>query len=240
MMQLTIRNSEVELMDNPDLDIQELKNVFADINRANALLGGNQISLNALWELIKTEEKKSYTILDMGCGDGYMLREAALYLRKRNVKAEFIGIDLREDILFIAKEASKGFPEIRYQKQDVLALNPDEFRCDVLLCTLTMHHFNNAEIKVFLDKFIAISTMGVVINDLQRSGIACALFKVFRFLFLKTNIAKKDGLTSIQSGFLKAELQHFAKNIPNVIHVIQWKWAFRYAWVMRTNPQNKL
>ena len=234
-MQLTMRNTEVELMDNPDLGIHELKEVFVDINRVNALLGGSQISINALWKLLQKTNKKSYTILDMGCGDGYMLREAALFLRRKGVKGQFIGMDLRDDILSIAREASKEFPEISYKKQDVLALNPSEFKCDVLLCTLTMHHFNNTEIEAFLNKFISISAIGVVINDLQRSKIACLLFKIFRLFFLRTYIAKKDGLTSIKSGFLKTELQDFAKNIPNVIHTIKWKWAFRYVWVMQTN-----
>ena len=234
-MQLAIRNTDIELMDNPNLGVHELKKVFKDINRVNNLLGGSKISLNALWKLIKDCPKESYTILDMGCGDGFMLRKAALFLRKRNVRAKLIGLDLREDILSIAREASKDFPEISYIKQNVLQLKPDKFQCDILLCTLTMHHFNNEEIAVFLKKFISISKLGVVINDLQRNKIACYLFKVFRIFFLKSTIAKKDGLTSIKSGFLKAELQEFAKNIPTVIHQIEWKWAFRYVWVIQTN-----
>ncbi|GMN08924.1 class I SAM-dependent methyltransferase [Croceitalea sp. MTPC9] len=234
-MQLALRNTETELMDNPDLGVSELEKVFKDINRVNAILGGSSISLKEIQELIKLHPKKSYTILDMGCGDGYMLRKVALLLRKRNVDAQLIGIDLREDILSIAKNASMDFPEISFKKQDVLELNPKDFHCDILLCTLTIHHFDNKEISVFLEKFIAISKIGVIINDLQRSELACYLFKIFRFFFLKTTIAKKDGLTSIKSGFRKSELQRFAKNIPNVIHKIRWKWAFRYVWVLQLN-----
>ena len=234
-MQLAVRNTDIELMDNPNLEIHELKKVFKDINRVNNLLGGSKISLRELWKLIKESPKISYTILDMGCGDGFMLRKAALFLRKKNISANLIGLDLREDILSIAREASKDFPEISYKKQNVLLLKPDKFQCDILLCTLTMHHFNNEEIATFLKKFISISKLGIVINDLQRNKLACYLFKVFRFFFLRTSIAKKDGLTSIKSGFLKTELQEFAKKIPNVIHKIEWKWAFRYVWVIQTN-----
>ena len=239
-MQLTLRNTETELMDDPNLGVHELEEVFEDINRANALLGGNSISLNAVEELTQKHSKKSYTILDMGCGDGYMLRKTALFLRKKGIKAQLIGMDLREDILSIARKKSTEFPEITYKKQDVLALKPDKFKCDIVLCTLTMHHFNNNEISVFLDKFISIADLGVVINDLQRSKVACYLFKVFRFFFLKTAIAKKDGLTSIQSGFLKSELEDLAKNIPNVTHNINWKWAFRYLWTLEPLHQTKV
>lgn len=238
MMHIAVRSTEVELMDNPNASIQELKNTFLDINRSNAMLGGNQISIVSLWKLVKSTPKKSYTILDMGCGDGYMLRKAASFLRKKGVSAQLIGMDLREDILSIAREASQDYPEISFIKQDVLALNADEFQCDVLLCTLTMHHFNDKEIAIFLNKFVSISKLGVVINDLHRSKIACFLFKIFRFFFLKSHMAKTDGLISIKRGFLKSELQDFAKNIPNVIHKIHWKWAFRYVWVLQTNRQS--
>jgi len=40
-MHLAVRSTEVELMDNPDVSIHELKNTFLDINRSNAMLGGN-------------------------------------------------------------------------------------------------------------------------------------------------------------------------------------------------------
>ena len=234
-MQLTVRNTDTELMDDPNLDIQVLKNFFKDINRANAILGGNKGSLDAIWNIVKEDTKKTYTILDVGCGDGYILRKSALFLRKKNINVQLIGLDIREDILSIAKEASVDFPEISYLKQDVLLLDPENHQCDILLCTLTMHHFNNDEILVFLKKFVSISKNGIIINDLQRSKIACSLFKLFRLFFLKTDITKKDGLTSIKSGFLLSELKEFSKNIPNVTHKIAWKWAFRYIWVMRTN-----
>lgn len=232
-MHLTARNTDIELMDNPDLGIEELKEVFIDINRANEMLGGSKIILKALAKLIKNPSKESYSILDMGCGDGYMLRKVALYLRKHKINAKLIGMDIREDILSIAREASADYPEIEYIKQDVLQLDPEKFRCDILLCTLTMHHFDNDEILKFLRKFVSISSIGVVINDLHRSRLACILFKFFRFFFLETAITKQDGLTSIKSGFLKPELDNFANNIPNAIHEIQWKWAFRYVWIMK-------
>lgn len=237
-MHLAVRSTEVELMDNPDVSIHELKNTFLDINRSNAMLGGNDISIHSVWNLVKNNLKKSYTILDMGCGDGYMLRKTALLLRKKKIKGVLIGMDLREDILAIAREASQDFPEIQFIKQDVLALDASKFQCDILLCTLTMHHFTNAEIIVFLNKFVSISRLGIVINDLHRSKLACFLFKIFRIFFLKTHMAKIDGLISIKRGFLKSELEDFAKKIPNVIHRIRWKWAFRYVWVLETNRQN--
>ena len=74
--------------------------------------------------------------------------------------------------------------------------------------------------------------MGVVINDLQRSKLAYYLFKGFSAIFIRTAMARRDGLISIGSGFTREELQDFAKDLPMVQHRIRWKWAFRYVWVM--------
>ena len=51
--------------------------------------------------------------------------------------------------------------------------------------------------------------------------------------FIRTEIAKKDGLLSIRRAFKKEELQHFASQVSNVSHYIKWKWAFRYVWVLK-------
>ncbi|WP_373519479.1 methyltransferase domain-containing protein [Pricia sp.] len=232
------RNRESELMDDCGVDRNTLRTVLEDLDRTNNLLGGNRITLNGVERLIQEHNRVSYTILDMGCGNGSMLREIVRLGRRLGVTIEAIGIDLSEKGLDIAKAASSDFPEIRYLKQDILALTPDDLKCDILLCTLTMHHFYDENIPVFLHQFTKLARIGIVINDLQRSPLAYGLFKGFSTIFIRTKIAKHDGLISIRSGFTKAELERFAKDLPLVKHDIQWKWAFRYLWVMRTQELN--
>ena len=231
------RNTKDELMDDPSVDEGVLRKVFEDINKSNHLLGGNSLTIGSVAELIVQHPQESYTILDMGCGDGAILRKLVLWARKHGISVLCIGIDLSEKGLSIAKELSQGFSEIRYLKQDILKLDPADLHCDILLCTLTMHHFLNHDIPVFLVQFVKLAHIGVVINDLQRSGLAYYLFKVFSLIFIRTKIAKHDGLVSIQSGFKKQELMTFSKDLPSTRHKITWKWAFRYVWVMQTQRQ---
>lgn len=233
------RNTEPELMDNPDVSMKTLRAVFEDINTSNRLLGGSSITLAKVHELVKEFPKNQYRIVDMGCGDGYAMRELAEYFRKANIVVELIGIDLSDKAIAIGRELSVSFPEISFMKQDVLTLNPLDFKCDILLCTLTMHHFSNEQIPIFLLKFIKLATIGIVINDLQRSVLAYYLFKGFSAIFIKTKIAKHDGLISIKSGFTKKDLITFSKNLPRVRHTINWKFAFRYVWVIRTSRLNQ-
>ncbi len=238
MASFSKRNRDPELMDDCGVDGNTLRKVLDDIDRSNNLLGGNRITINGVERLIREHSQISYTILDMGCGNGNMLREIVKLGRRLGVTIEAIGIDLSEKSLEIAKVASYDFPEIRYLKQDILALAPDELQCDILLCTLTMHHFYDENIPVFLNQFTKLASIGIVINDLQRSPLAYHLFKGFSTIFIRTRIAKHDGLISIQSGFKKTELEGFAKDLPSVQHEIQRKWAFRYLWIMRTRRLN--
>ncbi|MGB6151200.1 MAG: methyltransferase domain-containing protein [Pricia sp.] len=233
MSDFSERSRAPELMDDGNVAVQTLKEVLHDLDRTNTLLGGNRITVQGVERLIREHRQESYTIVDMGCGNGSMLREIVKLGRRRRVNVKATGIDLSEKGLAIAKSASADFPEIRFLKQDILALNPDDLECDILLCTLTMHHFYSENIPVFLKQFTKLASIGVVINDLQRSALAYQLFKGFSAIFIRTKIAKHDGLVSIQSGFTKAELENFAKDLPSVEHEIQWKWAFRYLWVMR-------
>ncbi|MGB5357906.1 MAG: methyltransferase domain-containing protein [Eudoraea sp.] len=234
-MALKERSCAVELMDTIEVDHQTLKDVFNDINKANFFLGGNSITLNGVTQLIDDHPKNNYTIVDMGCGDGTILRKLALTFRKHSASFNFIGMDLNQKALDIANANSKDYPEINYIRQDILSLQPKQFQCDILLCTLTMHHFKNPEIIVFMDHFIKLSKIGVVINDLQRSALACYLFRLFSSIFIKTKIAKSDGLISIKRGFKKKELIHLSNLFPNTEHSIRWKWAFRYLWIVNTS-----
>ncbi|MGX1930086.1 methyltransferase domain-containing protein [Flagellimonas sp. 2504JD4-2] len=235
-MDLTLRSRQLEMMDDPNMKFEELKAAYKDINRCNKWLGGDNITLYAVWNLVKQDLSKSYTILDMGCGDGTMLLKLSRFLNKHHVSHRMIGVDLRDDVLHIAKKKTAAYPNISFEKMDILKAD-DSFGCDILINTLTMHHFEEERIDAFLNQFVKLAKTGVVINDLHRSGLAYYLFKIFSHLFLRTKVARYDGLVSILKGFKRKELVNLSKKIPGVIHEIEWKWAFRYVWIMKLNPQ---
>lgn len=238
-LDLSKRSNQPELMDSFEEPLESIQKVFEDINRVNHLLGGNKITIKAVQKLMDEHPKKEYILVDMGCGDGNMLRELAIHFRKKQVKARFIGIDLNKNALSIAEKYSKEFPEITYSYQDILAIDETNFQCDILINTLTMHHFTDAQVVIFLKKFIKLANLGVVINDLQRSKLAYYLFYLFSRIFITTKIAKIDGLISIRRSFIKKELIAYAQNLSETQHQISWKWAFRYLWVLKPIAHKK-
>ena len=97
---------------------------------------------------------------------------------------------------------------------------------------MTLHHFKNKEIENLLQHFYTNSKIGIVINDLHRSGISYRLFQVVAFVFKLNEMSKQDGLTSILRGFKKKELIDFSEKLEFKKYTIQWKWAFRYQWII--------
>jgi ubiquinone/menaquinone biosynthesis C-methylase UbiE len=233
LINLKERSNQPELMDDFQEGSESLQIVFDDINRVNTILGGSSITVNAVADLIKANPQESYTIVDMGCGDGHMLRKVAAYCKRHAIAIQLIGIDLNAEALELAKEASKAYPEIKYQHRDILELQVADLNCDIVINTLTMHHFTNKDLLIFLKKFNQLARIGVVINDLQRSRWPYYLFKAFSLIFIKTKTAKIDGLISISKGFVKSDLIQYSKSLPEIEHDIQWKWAFRYVWIMQ-------
>ena len=80
--------------------------------------------------------------------------------------------------------------------------------------------------------FFSNSKIGIVINDLQRNSIAYRLFQVICFVFKLNEMSRDDGLISILRGFKKKELVDFSNELKLENYHIQWKWAFRYEWII--------
>ena len=227
------RSTQAEIMDDFELQGNELHKLLTDLKNVNILLGGNNITLNGIQQLITKEEAhKTIKILDVGCGDGAMLRKIAKWGNIKGYRFELIGIDANPHILKEAKNRSKHYTNISFKQINVFDENKEFPEIDIALCTLFLHHFSDAAITQLVSKLTTHTKIGIVINDLQRSKLAFVLFKLFRIVFIKTKIAKFDGLVSIARSFKKNELLHMSKFIQGN-HNIQWKWAFRYQWVIK-------
>jgi hypothetical protein len=98
---------------------------------------------------------------------------------------------------------------------------------------LTLHHFKDNEIIKILSVFNANAAVGIVVNDLQRSVISYRLFQVVCFVFRLNTMSREDGLTSILRGFKKQELIQFSNKLNLKKYTIQWRWAFRYQWIIK-------
>jgi 2-polyprenyl-3-methyl-5-hydroxy-6-metoxy-1,4-benzoquinol methylase len=227
------RTDEPETMDDFAMEGEILRNALDKIAKINQLLGGNQLTLRGVQELIETISKTTaITIVDVGCGNGDMLRTLADYGLKNNFNFQLIGIDANNFTINHAQHLSRNYPNISYQCEDIFDKSFEELKYDIVLCTLTLHHFKDNEIIHLLNIFNTNSNIGIVINDLHRSAIAYRLFQALCIVFRLNDMSCEDGLISILRGFKKVELIHFSEKLNFSNYKIQWKWAFRYQWII--------
>lgn len=233
------RSNQDEILDDLQLHGDELGVLLSDLKRVNAILGGNSITINGLAMLLKDiHTSTSIKVVDIGCGDGEQLRQLAHYAKKNKRNLHLVGVDANKFIIEEAKARSKDFPEIEYQVFNVFKLNETKLVYDIAICTLFLHHFKSNEITSMLQTISERAKVGVIINDLDRSRLAFEAFKAFSAVFLKSKIAKHDGLVSIARGFKKPELASILSQVPQTTYHLCWKWAFRWQAIIKKNKIN--
>ncbi len=227
------RTEEIEIMDDFSLQGEELLGALDQIASINQLLGGNKLTLHGIKELLKkTDISKTITIADIGCGNGDMLRMLAKYGKKQNLNFKLIGIDANAFTIEYAKKLSKDYSNIEYLTMDIFSEDFKELQYDIVLCTLTLHHFTTHQIDELMNVLNKNASIGIVVNDLHRSKIAYRLFELVSVVFNLNKMSRNDGLISILKGFKKNELEHFSKKLNLKNYSISWKWAFRYQWII--------
>lgn len=230
------RSDEPELMDDFALEGEVLRDALDKIASINKLLGGNKVTLDGVQVLINDQAalNRPISVLDVGCGNGDMLRTLADYGQQNKVNFRLTGVDANAFTIKHAEGLSAAYQNISYECMDVFSDTFKAKKFDIILCTLTLHHFKDNEILELMRSFKQQADMGVVINDLHRSKLAYYLFNAICFVFRLNEMSRKDGLVSILRGFKKADLQRYSTALQLKSFTIRWKWAFRYQWIIKS------
>ncbi|NII85531.1 MULTISPECIES: methyltransferase domain-containing protein [unclassified Pedobacter] len=231
----TYRSTAPEIMDDFAMEGEILRDALDKIASINQLLGGNKVTLAGVKILIANKPlDQVIRITDIGCGNGDMLRTLADYAKKQGLHFILKGVDANQFTISHAQSLSANYPNITYACSNIFDDLSKTEPCDIMLCTLTLHHFKDEEIIDLLNNFKKSATMGMVINDLQRSAIAYYLFKALCYVFRLNDMSRADGLISILRGFKRADLLKYTKQLKVKSSSIKWKWAFRYQWIIKT------
>ncbi|MNJ98881.1 hypothetical protein D3C87_166500 [compost metagenome] len=230
------RSDAPELMDDFLMEGDILTDALDKIASINRLLGGNKVTLQGVKWLLKSKPvyRSEISILDVGCGNGDMLRTVAKYAKRKRLKIKLVGIDANYFSIKHAEQLSTKYPNISYVCADIFEEIKQERLYDVILCTLTLHHFKDDEIITLMNGLEEQSALGIVVNDLHRNSLAYYLFVCICFIFRLNHMSRNDGLVSILRGFKKQELHDFSKQLNFKNYILKWKWAFRYQWIIRT------
>jgi 2-polyprenyl-3-methyl-5-hydroxy-6-metoxy-1,4-benzoquinol methylase len=222
------RSYRKEIMDNLETGGELMKVTLKELKIINKLLGGNHVTTSSLKQIMNKYPQKSYSIADIGCGGGDMIRVMSNWAKQKKISCQFTGIDANPNIIKIAKSNLSDISQVSFQTQNVFDASFLDEKVDIITCTLFTHHFTDDELLQLLSSFKKKAKLGVVINDLHRHPIAYYSIKILTGLFSNSTMVKNDGPLSVLRSFKKSELANILKTSGISDYEIKWKWAFRW------------
>ena len=197
-----------EMMDRPGNDPLLLRDDLCVLEKINRFLGGHRIPLMYLPNFLK---HKLVTILDLGTGAADVPRAIARWDTTNSFNVQITGVDSNPEILQIARENVADWPEIRIEQADLRELPYPRGSFDIVLCSLTLHHFSEGDVVAILRRIHDIARGGYIINDLRRNRIAIWLSRIMARTIVTNPIARFDAPASCERAFTPAELRAMAR-----------------------------
>lgn len=200
---LAQRAQQEEQMDAPDLPEPVYADVLSGLSRVNIATLAARPTLDFLRRALPPGEP--FRLLDVGFGDGGMLRSIFRWSKRHGHACELVGIDLNPRSAAVALARHPSGANISYRTGDYADLA--EERWDFIVSSLVAHHMSDAERLDFLRFMERHATRGWFVNDLHRQAFAYYGFPLLARLLGVHRIVRQDGQLSIARSFRPAEWQ---------------------------------
>jgi 2-polyprenyl-3-methyl-5-hydroxy-6-metoxy-1,4-benzoquinol methylase len=202
---LTKRAIAEELMDADDLDAATYAMVVRDLATVNTITLARRPTLDFLDRIVFRHDpmRGAIRILDVGYGDGDMLRRIARWAAGIGQAVDLVGIDLNPRSEIAARASTPSTLKIEYRTGDYADLAGKPW--DVIISSLVAHHMTHDQLIAFLRFMDAHAKSGWFINDLHRHGFAYVGFPLLATLMRWHAIVKHDGHLSIARSYRPSE-----------------------------------
>jgi SAM-dependent methyltransferase len=225
------RSLEPEQMDGDDLSPETFAAVVADLAQVNTLTLARPPTLGFVTRALSgLPADTPVTILDVGFGDGDMLRALARKLRKRR-GLRLIGYDINPRSAPAAGARTPDDLPIDYVTGDAFAIDP-AVRIDIIVSSLVTHHMTDDEIVRFLSWMEARAMRGWFVNDLHRHAIARHGFRLLSWAARWHPIVRHDGALSVARSFTRADWARLIARAGLDPATIRLRWHLPFRWCL--------
>jgi SAM-dependent methyltransferase len=198
---LAQRTIAQERMDDPALDAACYHAVLRDLARVNTVTLARRPTLDFLTRALAG--RQSFRLLDVGFGNGDMLRAIAAWAQARGLVAELTGIDLNPRSEDAARAATPADIPIRWLTGDYQSLSGQGW--DIIVSSLVAHHMTHAQLVAFLRFMDTQARIGWFVNDLHRHTVAWLGYPLLASAMRWHPIVRHDGRLSIARSYRPAE-----------------------------------
>jgi 2-polyprenyl-3-methyl-5-hydroxy-6-metoxy-1,4-benzoquinol methylase len=224
MADLAIRSRQEEQMDAADLEVAVYERVLHDLARVNRFTFTARPTL--LYLSHAARGMKRFRLMDVGFGDGDVLRAIGRWARRRGIEADLVGIDLNTRSREIAEAATPPDLAIDYRAGDYA---DQDGPWDFVISSQVTHHMTDAQLLDFIHYMERESRRGWLIVDLHRHGFAHWGFPLLARLLMVHRIVREDGTLSIARSFRRHDWEEILDDagIPLEAVRIVRRFAFR-------------
>jgi 2-polyprenyl-3-methyl-5-hydroxy-6-metoxy-1,4-benzoquinol methylase len=198
----------LEMMDRPQPVSAELDQDLKRIRQLNRWFGSYRLVLNFIRRWI--EPGAQMRIVDLATGSADIPRLIVDYARQIGSQVEIDALDRQPATLEIARKLSTGYPEISYYEANILEWNSPE-AYDIVLCTLSLHHFSDEDAVRLLRRCRELSRRFVLVSDLRRGFLLNAGVHLLTTLIFREPMTRHDARLSAARAFSFSEMRTLAK-----------------------------
>jgi ubiquinone/menaquinone biosynthesis C-methylase UbiE len=207
-MKRVFDEAESEMMDRPQPVGPELEADLENLRQLNRYFGGYRLVRRFLRCWLKPG--RTYRLLDLATGFGDIPRMIVDWARRRNIAVRIHAVDSHPSTLALARRHSEGYPEIEFIRADARTFG-DQLTYDLVLCSLTLHHFSDDDAVRVLRRAAQLSHDKVLVADLERSWLTWASVEAITTLWYRAPMTRHDARLSVKRSFSFQELDEIAQ-----------------------------
>jgi SAM-dependent methyltransferase len=203
-MDLAARSQQAEWMDDPSVDPATLARCLDDLAIVNTVTLARPPTIGFLRRIARgMAPGAELSVLDVGFGQGDMLRRVARWGARRGLALRLDGIDLSPASAEAARRATPPDLPITYRTGDVFDEPPGSV--NVVISSLFTHHLADADVVKFLRWMEQTARLGWFVNDLHRHPLAFHGFAALSAVAGWHEMVRHDGRISVARAFRRAD-----------------------------------
>jgi 2-polyprenyl-3-methyl-5-hydroxy-6-metoxy-1,4-benzoquinol methylase len=222
------RSSKTELMDDFTIGGDQLREALRHLRRLNQIFWASGPTLYGVKRLWNTSGRPDrLTILDVGSGSGDINRRILKWADKQGVMMRVILADVTEEAQAEAGHLFRNDPRVVFVIQDLFNLG--ELQADIVTASQFVHHFPSERLPSIVEQMLAVSRIGVVINDIHRHWIPWTAVWIATRFISRNRYIRHDGPLSVAKGFRSSDFRNLTKRLGGSNMKYSWRPLFRYA-----------